>query len=214
MASLEGLYAGRIERLELDGGAVTTAIRKRALGTVRVGELGIDGDEQADRKNHGGPDMALCVYPAEHYALWRERLGRELAVPAFGENLRVAGRLEDAAAIDEVWRVGEVLLQVVQPRVPCSMPAALNGERSLNAWMRESGATGYLLRVLQGGELTAPADIEVVERPRDAVTIGELNRLRYREPGDVAGLRRALASEGLTATWRERLEGQLRRAAG
>lgn len=212
MASLEGLYAGRIERLELGGDVATTAIRKRARPVATVGRLGIEGDEQADRDHHGGPDMALCVYPAEHYAMWQGRLGRELRVPAFGENLRVAGRLEQDATVGEVWRVGGVLLQVAQPRVPCSMPAALNGEPSLNALMRDSGATGYLLRVLEGGELEVGAAIEVVERPQDAPTIGELNRLRYRDPGDTAGLRMALAYGGLTADWRERLGAQLRRA--
>lgn len=214
MASIEGLYAGRVESLELGGEPSVTAIRKRPVTTAQVGALGVEGDEQADRNSHGGPDMALCVYPAEHYPMWERRFGRPLQVPAFGENLRVAGRLEDDVALGEVWLVGEVRLQVAQPRVPCRMPATLNGEPRLTSWMCQSGATGYLLRVLQGGTIAVGAAVEVVERPASLLTVAELNRLRYVDTDDGPGLRRALAADTLTATWRARLENQLARVAG
>lgn len=214
-ARVVALYAGRIRARDLGGRQVDSAIAKRALeGPVRVGRLGLEGDEQADTRNHGGPDRAVCAYPEERYAYWEGRLGRPLAPPAFGENARVAGRLEEDVTIGEVWQVGGVRLQVTEPRVPCWVPGAHNGEPRLTKWMSGTGYTGYLLRVLEEGELEPGARIEVVDRPERALSVMELNRLYFREPSDVAGLERALDAEGLLADWREILERQLRRAEG
>jgi MOSC domain-containing protein YiiM len=215
MATIVALYAGRIETRQLGDKETATAIGKSAVqGRVRVGVLGLEGDEQADTKVHGGPDRAVCVYADEHYPYWRERLGRALPTPAFGENARVAGRLEEDVALGEVWQVGDVRLQVTEPRVPCWVPAAHNREPHLTAWMSHTGYTGYLLRVLQEGAIEPGAGVEVIERPARPLTVMELNRLTFRDRDDVEGLRAALASDGLLPDWRTSLEDQLRRAGG
>lgn len=215
MATIEALYAGRIETRTFEGRVAPTAIRKVAVtGPVRVGALGLEGDEQADTRNHGGPDRAVCVYAAERYRYWEERLGRELPAPAFGENARVSGRLEEDVVLGEVWQAGAVRLQVTEPRVPCWLPGAHNGESRLTAWMSRTGYTGYLLRVLREGRLAAGTPLEVVERPDRRLTVMELNRLYFRDRDDVEGLRRALEADGLLQEWRDILEDQLRRAGG
>lgn len=215
MANVIGLYSGRIRAATMGGRQVETAIDKRAVtGPVRVGPLGLDGDQHGDSRHHGGADRALCVYAEERYPYWEKRLGRPLAAPAFGENARVAGRLEEDVALGEVWEVGEARLQVTESREPCVRPAAHNREPRLTAWMARSGYTGYLLRVLEPGHIEAGQAIEVVERPARALTVMELNRLAFRDRDDVAGLRAALSCEGLLQEWREALEQQLRRAGG
>ncbi|MEJ2667947.1 MAG: MOSC domain-containing protein [Deinococcales bacterium] len=213
MAEVVALYAGRIQSRDFGGRRADTAIAKTEVhGPVWVGRLGLKGDDQADKRNHGGEARALCVYPEERYAYWEGRLGRPLAPPAFGENARVAGRLEDEVALGEVWQVAGVRLQVTEPRVPCWMPGAHNGEPQLTAWMADSGFTGYLLRVLEEGEIEAGAPVTVIERPARPLTVMELNRLYFKDRDDAAGLRRALAADGLLDEWRAILEKQLVRA--
>ena len=57
-------------------------------GPVRVGDRGLEGDEQADPRVHGGPTKAVYLYPGEHYAAWRTELGiPDLRFGAFGENV-------------------------------------------------------------------------------------------------------------------------------
>jgi len=215
MATIVALYAGRIETRVLGDRETATAIRKSAVrGAIRVGVLGLDGDQQADTRVHGGVDRAVCVYADERYAYWQERLGRQLQAPAFGENARVTGRLEEDVALGEVWQVGDVRLQVTGPRVPCWVPAAHNGEQHLTAWMSRTGYTGYLLRVLAEGTMEPGAQVEVVERPARPLTVMELNRLIFRDRDDVEGLRAALASDGVLPDRRTALENQLRRAGG
>jgi len=215
MATIVALYAGRIETRVMAGRETATAIRKTAVqGAVRLGALGLEGDQQGDTRVHGGPDRAVCVYADERYAYWQERLGHALPAPAFGENARVAGRLEEDVVLGEVWQVGDARMQVTEPRVPCWEPAAHNGEPQLTAWMSQTGYTGYLMRVLVQGTLEPGAAIEVVERPARPLTVMELNRVYFRDRDDVEGLRRALACDALLPEWRASLEDQLRRAGG
>ncbi len=57
-------------------------------------ELGLEGDEQAEKKVHGGPDRALCHYPREHYLYWAREFPEQaelFVAPAFGENLSTDG---------------------------------------------------------------------------------------------------------------------------
>ncbi|CDL07467.1 Manganese superoxide dismutase [Klebsiella pneumoniae IS43] len=66
-------------------------------GELQLGDLGLDGDQQAEKKIHGGPDRALCHYPREHYADWIRDFPQQaerFCAPAFGENLSTTGLTE------------------------------------------------------------------------------------------------------------------------
>ncbi|NVH05542.1 MOSC domain-containing protein, partial [Escherichia coli] len=97
------------------GEAVLSGIRKQPLvvPTISVGTTNIDGDAQADLKNHGGPNKAVYCYPADHLPHWRRTLGYEgdgVHAP-LGENLSVSGITEEDACIGDTWRWGDVVLQ-------------------------------------------------------------------------------------------------------
>jgi len=61
-------------------------------GRVQVAGVNLDGDDQADRRVHGGPDKAVYAYAHEDALWWSGELGREIAPGMFGENLTLAGR--------------------------------------------------------------------------------------------------------------------------
>src|SRR5215203_1748734 len=66
------------------------------IGPRFVGLTNLDGDGQADTKNHGGAGKAICVYAYEHYAYWQEQFGlTEVPTGAFGENFTTLGLLEN-----------------------------------------------------------------------------------------------------------------------
>ena len=52
---------------------------------------GFEGDEQADRRIHGGVDEAVCVYPFDRYPYWAKLFGRPLETASFSEYLTVSG---------------------------------------------------------------------------------------------------------------------------
>src|ERR1022692_2140213 len=114
-------WAGRRKRPPID--------KRPAAGPVRVGRLGVAGDEQVDKENHGGYEQALYVYAREDLDWWVEQLGRELPDGMFGENITTAGLDLSGALIGETWRLGTALVQVTAPRVPCVTFAGWVGEK-------------------------------------------------------------------------------------
>lgn len=185
------------------GERVPSAIGKaRASGRLALDREGFAGDTVADRRNHGGPDKAVCVYPASRYDAWQARYGHALRRPAFGENLLVAGVDEQDVCVGDVIRLGAALVQVSQPRVPCYKPAAFTGERRLTVDLLTSGFTGWYLRVLEPGLVGEGDEGRLLEREPGALSVLRLNELRYREPIDAAGLLAAADAPGLMEAWR------------
>jgi MOSC domain-containing protein YiiM len=100
-----------------------SAIDKRPIaGTVRVGRLGLEGDEQADLTVHGGVDKAIHHYPYDHYPFWQDTIGQHPLLAgrgAFGENVSTRGLTEDMVCIGDRWRMGTAIVEVSQGRQPC-----------------------------------------------------------------------------------------------
>lgn len=186
-------WAGRLRR---------TAIDKRpAAGRVPVGTLGLAGDEQVDKENHGGPDQAVYVYAREDLDWWVERLGRELRNGQFGENVTTTGLEVTGALIGEVWRLGTALVQVAAVRIPCVVFQNWLGEKHWVKRFADGGRPGAMLRVLAAGAVAAGDPVEVVSRPpAGQVTVAEAMRAYY---GDAALMRRLLQAEGRAAGWDE-----------
>lgn len=150
-----------------------TAINKQpGTGPFTVGPLGLEGDVQADKKHHGGPDKALYAY-AEHEAQeWAQRLGRPVPPGLFGENLRVDGVETSEAVIGETWRIGaDVVVEATMPRTPCSKFAHRMGEPRWVRRFAETGLVGAYLRVRQTGTIRPGDEIVVLSRPLHGVTI-------------------------------------------
>ena len=136
-------------------GELRTGFGKRPVpGEVRVGCENLDGDGQADRRYHGGPDMAVLAYSADHYPAWREELAwPDLPAGGFGENLSVEGATEETACIGDVWRVGTATLQIASPRKPCRKISDFWRRPELLKLVQGSGRFGWYLRVLEEGAL-------------------------------------------------------------
>lgn len=214
---LLSLRVGRPQQLGTPGATEalarpwTSAIAKQAVeGPVWLSALNLDGDEQADLRNHGGPDQALCAYPAAHYAYWSARLGRALGPGAFGENLTVAAPWTEAdVCLGDVYRLGGALVQISQPRSPCWKIARRWQQPLFSQWLQETGFTGWYLRVLQPGRV-APADaLELLSRPYPQWPLTRVNAAKYEQRHDQALVAELLACPALGGQWRRKLEGRL-----
>jgi MOSC domain-containing protein YiiM len=207
------LHVGLPARLGWRGRAVSSAIVKAAVaGRLELGPDGFPGDRQADLTVHGGPDKAVCTYPAEHRAAWERLLARDLATGSFGENLALRGLVEADVHIGDVLRVGGALTQVSQPRGPCFKLAARWGRRELPARMAREGRTGFYLRVLEGGPVGAGDRVELVER-RSGISVAEVVRVTYRDRADARALQAVLDVPELAAQWRAALTALADRSA-
>ena len=128
---------------------------------MAVRGINVDGDEQADRSVHGGPDKAVYAYAIEETRKWEAELGRELGPGAFGENLTLAGIDVSGALVGERWRVGTTLLEIVQPRLPCFKLGLRMADPSFVRRFGRASRPGAYLRIVEEGELGAGDAVEV-----------------------------------------------------
>ncbi len=147
-------------------GAELSAITKRPReGAVQVLIEGLAPDEQADRSVHGGPEMALHLYPLDHHAWWRGEIGDHPALDepgGFGSNLAVTGLTEDMVHIGDRFRLGSALIEISQPRQPCWKIEHRFGRKGMVAQIVQTGRCGWYFRVLETGEVAAGDSLERV----------------------------------------------------
>jgi MOSC domain-containing protein YiiM len=194
----------------------TSAINKQpVVGPIEVTETGLVGDMQANRKVHGGVDKALLAYCGVHYPRWREIFANTipdalsirdgLAPGAFGENLTFTGLAEPDVCIGDRWQLGEVVVEVSQPRQPCSNLSRRWNRPSLVKEVIANGWTGWYLRVITPGMLSAGDSVSLLERPHPDWPIPRAHRAMYglsENPGDAAEL---ASLPVLSMAWREEL---------
>ncbi len=209
--------SGPVTRPKGDG-TLTTGIFKRAVsGSVRIHTLGLEGDFVGDLRHHGGEHKAVYGYTMENIERWRSELGRfDLGAGAMGENLTTRGLDETDVCVGDRVRIGSCVLEVSEPRTPCSTLAMAMDDKAFPKAFLGSGRTGFYMRVVSEGALWAGDAIERVERrergPR--VPVGEVSRIMLLAPDDVEGARRCLEIAALGPTWRERFEKRVRKARG
>lgn len=184
-------------------------VKTEVAGPTWLSRSGLAGDEQADKKNHGGPEKAVCVYPLEHYPYWKARLDRSLPAAAFGENFSTMGLTEPVVCIGDVFRVGGATVQVSQPRRPCFKLGAYYRLKELVLWVQETGLTGFYLRVLEEGEVQAGNEIVLLERPYPGASVAEANRVMHIDKQDEQALEHLAAVGGLAESWRSKFEKRL-----
>ncbi|MEA1619768.1 MOSC domain-containing protein [Erythrobacter sp. T5W1-R] len=147
-------------------GAELSAIAKYPRDErVQVLTSGLAPDEQADRRHHGGPDMAVHLYPLDHHSYWRAQIGAHdlLDQPgAFGSNLAVSGVTEEAVHIGDRFRLGTALVEISQPRKPCWKIEHRFGHKGMVARIVETARCGWYFRVIEAGDVAAGDQLERV----------------------------------------------------
>lgn len=210
LARVEAVLTGRAVDYTRPGSRSAIAKRPRQ-GPVLAGPEGLDGDEQGDRRVHGGPDKAIHHYPHDHYAAWRAELGPHplLEAPgAFGENISTRGVTEADLCLGDRLRLGAAVVEVSQGRQPCWKLSDRFGIADLARRVQDSGRTGWYYRVLEPGPVQAGDVLELLERPWPDWPLTRLAGLLYWRTLDRAGLVAALALP-LVPSWRKVFERRL-----
>lgn len=149
----------------LPGGKRSAIAKHPVLGPVPIGTLGLHGDLQVDKRHHGGPEMAVHLYPLAHHDFWREQLGDHALLDdpgAFGGNIASEGLDETQVRIGERFRLGSALLEVSQPRMPCATIERRFERKGMVAAILVSGRCGWYFRVIKEGEAMAGDALEAI----------------------------------------------------
>jgi MOSC domain-containing protein YiiM len=201
VVTVVSVNVGGVRTVEWYGRAVTTGIWKVPVdGRVAVRGVNLDGDDQADRRVHGGPDKAVYAYAVEDYAWWSEQLGRELGPATFGENLTMEGVDLGKLVIGTRWRVGSTELEVAQPRIPCFKLGLRMGDAGFVDRFGDAARFGAYFRIVREGDVGAGDEIEMSPRA-DGITVTELGRALHTTDVDV--LDRIARDPAVPEGWRD-----------
>lgn len=187
-----------------------SAIAKHPVdGPVSIGPEGILGDEQADRKHHGGPDKALHHYAFDHYAAWADDLGGHplLAAPGgFGENISTLGLTESDVWLGDRFRLGTALIEVSHGRQPCWKLGHRFDHAPMAARIVKNRRSGWYYRVLEPGVARAEDRLALVERGLPDWPVDRLFHVLIGggHKADRAALPHLAALPVLAAAWRQR----------
>ena len=178
------VHVGSLQEMLRNGKKIQTGIFKQPTeGPIEVKRLGLEGDQQANKKLHGGIYKAICVYPSEHYDLWKEELGKpDLSFGDFGENLTTVGLMEGDIRLGDRLRIGSVEIVVTQPREPCITLNARLDTKDLSARICKSGRSGFYFSVMKEGIIKNGDSIEYINRDENRVTVSDFNRIINGEP--------------------------------
>ena len=190
------------------GKAISTAIFKKPVDTpIYISKTGLEGDTQVDLENHGGSDKAVYAFSSDHYQYWQEILGRPLNYGVFGENLTISGLDETQLHIGDQLRIGEVILEVSQPRVPCYKLGIVVDNPQMPKLFTAHGATGIYFRVICQGYVTRHAPVEPTHSADSKITIHQLFNAYfdkgYNNRADI--LKKSHTIPQLSEEWRSKL---------
>jgi MOSC domain-containing protein YiiM len=192
---------GGVKTVDDRGRQVSTAIGKQPV-VGRVASVGVNlvGDDQADRRVHGGPDRAVYAYAIEDLEWWAATLNRDVPPASMGENLTTRGVDITGAVIGERWRIGRLTLEVASPRIPCYKLGIRMGDPAFPERFARAGRPGAYLRIIEHGDVGAGDAIVVVHRPGHGVTVA-LVAHAYHDDRRLAG--RLLEAPALGEGWPE-----------
>lgn len=185
--------------------------KKERTEPIMLYKNGLEADEVADTKVHGGPEKALFAYPAQHYDYWQQELDTdEIDAGGMGENLVIEGVDEFTVFIGDTYRFGDAIIQVSQPRQPCWKPARRFNVLDLAVRIQNSGRTGWYYRVVQEGMVEADAELELLERPYPEWSIAACNEVMHVHKDDLNSAYELASCTLLAENWKRNLNKRLR----
>lgn len=192
----------------INGKIQRTGIHKKpTTKPIYLEKENVKGDEVTNRKVHGGEYKACYLFSANHYPYW-ENLYPNLDWHhgMLGENLTVEGLDETQLFVGDIYKVGNALIEITQPREPCTTFAAKIGTPEIMEQFIAHGRPGAYTRVLQEGNVTIGDTFELIERKEHSITIAQLFKLLFDRQKNKAHLLLAIESNSLPKKKREKLK--------
>lgn len=205
------LFIGGVRPLP-ESGRLTGMYKQPVRTPLVLGAEGFLGDQQADRRVHGGPEKAVHLYPSRHYARLAARfpeVAAELVPGALGENIATDDLDENDVHLGEIWRLGSARLQVCQPRNPCWKIDERLGAEGMAQFIAEQALTGWYWRVVTPGEVH-PDDLLMPETVlTDTLTLAEAMAVWHAHRPPLADIEKLANTPGIASQWQQKVVQRL-----
>ncbi|RED42792.1 MOSC domain-containing protein YiiM [Winogradskyella eximia] len=194
------------------GKEVTTGIYKKPTDVpIYLGKEAVRGDEVSDRKVHGGEFKACYLFSANHYPHWQALYPNlDWTYGMLGENITIEGLDEKQLYIGDIYKLGNALVQITQPREPCFKFAYKFENKDVLQQFIDHGHSGTYVRVLGEGNVKTGDTFKLIEHAKDSVSIFHFFELLYAEDKNKTHIKLLLHNDALPLRIRKRLNFFLR----
>ncbi len=153
---------GKVVQLSISNGGMP----KRAVAETEITRDGLPGDWQKNRKYHGGPDRAVCLFSAELYDWLRKDHGLDLIPGSVGENVTTSGLELMSMQPGDQLSIGEAVIEITGIRVPC---------QSLKIWHVDlhkiiKGRSGWVAKTVSPGMARTGDRVEYLSARKPTTT--------------------------------------------
>lgn len=170
---IQSVNISKKQKITINGRTRYTGIYKKPINTsIFLGFEDVKNDDVVDRKHHGGKNMAVYAYGKNNYSFF-ENLYPDLAFTngMFGENLTIDSVNETEIKIGDTFKVGNAIIQVAQPRLPCSTLGVKFGSQKIVKQFINTSYTGIYFRVLQEGDVKEGDELILIETDENSMTL-------------------------------------------
>ena len=174
---------------------VTTGIFKEPTNLpIYLGKEDVKNDHVIDRVAHGGVDKACYLFSVNYYGYWKKKYpDLDWQYGMFGENLTISEMNEDSVYIGDVYKIGDAVMEVCQPRQPCFKLGIKFKDQLILRQFIEHNHPGFYVRVLQQGSVKLGDSLVLEKRLKKTVSISQVFKFLYQKEKDKNLLNNILA---------------------
>lgn len=173
-------------------------------GPIFLGKTDVKHDTVIDRKHHGGEFKACYLFSENQYTYWQNLYpSLNWNWGMFGENLTINGLDESQIYVGDIYKVGDAVVQVTQPREPCYKFGIKFGTQHVLKQFIEHGFPGTYVRVLEEGLVKSGDQLERIEHNKNSLTTAQLFQLIFSKEKDQNLLELAVNNHALPEYKRE-----------
>jgi len=187
----------------------TSIVKQPNFSPVKATRMGLEGDAPGNTKYHGGSDKAIYAYGHQHYTWWKKEYpDLDFPIGVFGENLVIEELDETTLCVGDRFQVGEVVLELTTPRIPCVTLSARMGDKEFQKKFLAALKPGIYLKVVQEGELGVGMEWQPLEKGQGGLTQVEAFQLYTGQSKDENMRSKAANEPRLSEEWRQKLAPQ------
>jgi MOSC domain-containing protein YiiM len=167
--SIKSIALGKAKKYKFGEKEFESGYKKdNFLEEIEVSSLGLLGDNQVDKRFHGGIDKAIHFGSTTHL---KENSNFDKLF--IGCNILIDNHTEEDIFIGDIYQIGEIEVEVSQPRQPCWKIGALFG-KEMSRYISKNHATGWYVRVLKEGKIKI-SDKMILKKRVSNISIKDLS---------------------------------------
>lgn len=184
--------------------------KEKVHGVINASLLGFEGDMVSDTKSHGGVEKAIFANSMQNYKIWKEFLKNdEMSYGDMGENITIDGLDENSVCIGDIHKIGDLVLQVSQPRKPCFKLSKFFNNTNFTNEIFKTGRTGWYYRVISEGSCKCDDELEIIKKDETNMSIMEINKLFYAPKENMHLLEKFKNLKTITKGWSESIQKRI-----